>query len=124
MDAVGGRLHGKAAGFAGVVGIIAIITVVMSWFVVAQGLDAKGGTALGNAVVVAAALIGTAGCALYIYAIARGRLSWASLGLLGVVIAPTGFAYLGNVVALIAAVVLMAMGARENRRSSRTAVRD
>ena len=115
-------MHSKAVGFAGVMGIIAVLTVVSSWFVVARGLDAKDSHALANAVLIGAALLATAGCALYIYAIARGFHFWAALGLMGVVIAPTGFAYGGNVLALVAAALLVFVGAREHRRSRGTAV--
>jgi hypothetical protein len=109
----------KAYGLAGVMGIIAVMTVVSSWFFVARALDAKGGTALAYAVAISAALVGTAGCALYIYAIARGFHFWAALGLVGVLIAPTGFAYAGNLLALVAAALLVFVGVRERRRGSR-----
>lgn len=114
-------LHSKAVGFAGVMGIIAVLTVVLSWFVVARGLDAKDAHTLANVVLIGAALLGTAGCALYIYAIARGFHFWAALGLLGVVLAPTGFAYVGNVLALVAAVLLVFVGTRERWRDSKRA---
>jgi hypothetical protein len=114
-------LHSKAVGLAGVMGIIAVLTVVSSWFFVARGLDAKDAHILANVVLIGAALLGTAGCALYIYAIARGFHFWAALGLVGVVIAPTGFAYGGNILALVAAGLLVFVGAREHWRDSKRA---
>jgi hypothetical protein len=118
-NGVRNSLHSKAVGFAGVMGMLAIITVAFSWFVVANGLDAKDSNALADSVLVGAATAATAGCALYLYAIACGFHFWAALGLLGVVIAPTGFAYGGNILALIAAVLLVFVGVRERGRAAK-----
>jgi hypothetical protein len=84
--------------------VVAVGTGAFGCFVAAQGVREDGVTS-GTTVLALLAVASVAGAVLFLWAGLR-RPGWAALGLALVAPAPTGFAYLGNVVVAVAALAL------------------
>jgi len=85
--------------------VVALATVAVGWLVFADQLSNDGWSAGGGTgVLLAAAVVATAGAAIAVMARRVGRHAWTAIGLALVVLSPTVFAYVLNLGVIVLAV--------------------